>query len=299
MDGDEAGKNAVARLSSVTSVLSKSSEVNFNELYVATLPDEIKDPSDFVDYAGGGITAKRRFEEEVLGKAIKWIDWYIERILSQYDTSAEDGTKGSFSEICDEVSTFLAALPNPAERTRRVYKIAENLVDLISPSLDKNSTSSSMMRVQLEADILNMATRKAAVREAMERRIEQADGFSGDVTTATMKKLAAGGSKEENTLLSATALARMKSTPKKQISSPSPRKPVARNGFYWSTLKTTVRAVNPPERHFVPHFSGFTFEHKSDRDWLGLTGVRVSFTLIVVICVYKYLQPSLTCHLFH
>ena len=275
MDGDEAGKNAVARLSSSSSVLSKSSEINLNELYVATLPDETKDPSDFVDYAGGGDEAKIRFEEDVLDKVISWNDWYIERIMSQHDASAEDGTKGSFTVICDEVSTFLATLTNPVDRTRRVYNIADKLVDLIAPSSDKNSTSSSMMRVQLESDILNMATRKAGVREAMERRIEQADGFSGDVTSATMEKLARGGSDEDNKLMSANALARLKAPPKAH----KPRKPIAPRSVSTrprSVSKTKRRTVDPPERHFVPHFNGFTFEHKSDRDWLGITDNRVS-----------------------
>lgn len=267
----------MARLSSSSSALSKLSEINLNELYVATLPDGIKDPSDFVDYAGGGNKAKISFEEDVLDKAVSWNDWYIERILSQYDVSAEDGNKGSFSGICDEVSTFLATFTNPADRTRRVYNIAEKLVDLIAPSSEKNSTSSSMMRVQLESDILNMATRKAGVREAMERRIEQADGFSGDATSATMEKLARGGSDEENKLMSANALARMKAPPK-QVSAPKPRKPVApRFGSRSrSTPKRKRQLIDPPERHFVPHFNGFTFEHKSDRDWLGMTGNRVS-----------------------
>eukprot|EP00984_Skeletonema_dohrnii_P035320 scaffold34962_cov216-Skeletonema_dohrnii-CCMP3373.AAC.1 len=276
MDGDEAGQNAVARLASSSSVLSKSSEINLNELYVATLPDEIKDPSDFMDYAGGGNKAKIRFEEDVLDQAISWNDWYIERILSQYDVSAEDGTKGSFPGICDEVSTFLATFTNPADRTRRVYNIAEKLVDLIAPSSEKNSTSSSMMRVQLESDILNMATRKAGVREAMERRIEQADGFSGDATSTTMEKLARGGSDEDNKMMSANALAKMKPPPK-QVSAPKPRKPVGpRFGSRTrSAPKRKRQIVDPPERHFVPHFNGFTFDHKSDRDWLGITDNRL------------------------
>ena len=145
------------------------------------------------------------------------------------------------------------------------------------------------MRVQLEADILNMATRKAGVREAMERRIEQADGFSGDVAAATMEKLASGGSSDEdNKLMSTRALARMKSPQKNQISSPpKPRRPVAAKirSNNWSTpRKTKRRKVDPPERHFVPHFNGFTFEHKTDRDWLGLTDGRVSFDGVFALC---------------
>ena len=53
MDGDDAGINAVVRLCS-SNVLSKVPELNRNELYVATLPvdDYVKDPADFVDFAG-------------------------------------------------------------------------------------------------------------------------------------------------------------------------------------------------------------------------------------------------------
>ena len=75
-----------------------------------------------------------------------------------------------------------------------MHKIAESLVDLIASDTDKESSSSlGMLRVNLESDILNMSSRKAGVREAMERRIEQTDGFSGESTTAKMEKLSGGG----------------------------------------------------------------------------------------------------------
>ena len=306
MDGDEAGQNAVARLSGSSSALLKTLEVNLNEIFVATLPDKIKDPSDFVDYAGGGNEAKVRFEEDVLDKAVSWNDWNILRILSQYDETAEDGAKGSFSGTCDEVSTFLATFTNPADRTRRVYNIAEKLVDLIAPSSEKNSTSSSMMRVQLESDILNMATRKAGVREAMERRIEQADGFSGEKTSATMEKLARGGSEEDNKLMSANALARMKPPPKR-ASTIKPLKPIAPSPRFGlrsrsASSKTKRQRVDPPERHFVPHFNGFTFEHKSDRDWLGISDNRVSCIVfgcdLCLLLIIFLLLTYCSCHLF-
>lgn len=67
MDGDDAGINAVVRLCS-SNVLSKVPELNRNELYVATLPvdDYVKDPADFVDFAGCGEKAQQRFQEKSL-----------------------------------------------------------------------------------------------------------------------------------------------------------------------------------------------------------------------------------------
>ena len=81
MDGDDAGVNAVERLCS-SNILSKVPELNRNELYVATLSDgiNVKDPSDFVEYAGDN--AKQRFQEEILDEAIPWDEWYITRLVS-------------------------------------------------------------------------------------------------------------------------------------------------------------------------------------------------------------------------
>ena len=175
MDGDDAGINAVERLCS-SNVLSKVPDLNRNELYVATLPadDNVKDPADFVDFAGGGEKAQKRFQQEILDKAILWDEWYISRILSKHKVDAKDGTEGCFADVCDEVSTFLATFTSPADRTRRVHKIAERLVDMITEDdAEQSSSSLSMLRVQFESDILNMSSRKAGVREAMERRIEQ------------------------------------------------------------------------------------------------------------------------------
>ena len=175
MDGDDAGINAVVRLCS-SNVLSKVPELNRNELYVATLPvdDYVKDPADFVDFAGCGEKAQQRFQEKILDKAILWNEWYISRILSKHKVDAKDGTEGSFADVCDEVSTFLTTFTSPADRTCRVHKIAERLVDMITEDdAEQSSSSLSMLRVQFESDILNMSSRKAGVREAMERRIEQ------------------------------------------------------------------------------------------------------------------------------
>ena len=282
MDGDDAGVNAVERLCS-SNILSKIPKLNRNELYVATLPDDInvKDPSDFVEYAGDN--AQQRFQEEILNEAIPWDEWYITRLVSKYEVNAKDGRiDDSFADICDDVSTFLATMPNPADRTRRVHKIAEMLVDLITADTDTERSASSlnMLRVQFESDILNMSSRKAGVREAMERRIEQADGITGDATTSMMERLTSGGNvdmNDDDKKMSKNALAR--TTPpsrpigneqtKRTVSRP-PRPAAKARARTFRARKTRERQL--PERHLVPHFNGFQFKHESDRDWLGLNG---------------------------
>ena len=282
MDGDDAGINAVERLCS-SNILSKVPELNRNELYVATLPDDInvKDPSDFVEYAGDN--AQQRFQEEILDTAIPWDEWYITRLVSKYEVDAKDGgIDDSFADICDDVSTFLATMPNPADRTRRVHKIAEMLVDLITADTDTERSASSlnMLRVQFESDILNMSARKAGVREAMERRIEQADGITGDAPASMMERLTSGGNvdmNDDDKKMSKNALARTTPPPRPVVNEQTrrtvsrPPRPAAKaRARTFRARKTRERQL--PERHLVPHFNGFQFKHESDRDWLGLNG---------------------------
>ena len=299
MDGDDAGQSAVERLcGNNRSLLQKVPEMNLNELYVATLPgsdgaekQNVKDPSDFVCFAGGGDKARICFQEEILDKSVAWDEWYVARILSRHNKDAKDGNEGSFADICEEVSTFIATFTNPADRTKRAHKIAEMLVDLIADDDDNSSSSSlGMLRVQLESDILSMSTRKAGVREAMERRIEQTDGLSGETVATKIEKLSSGSfdmEDEDDRKMSTNALARRMPPPRSDVAKPRDmtsqprRKPVqTRNRSFRAPRKTTVRRA-PIERHLVPHFNGFSFNHQSDRDWLGLSvhGVSSGFTL--------------------
>ena len=162
MDGDVAGQTAVERLcGNLNSMLPKVPNLNRNELYVATLPPEAKDPSDYVDLARGGPEAGRRFAEEVLDAAVPWDEWHVARLLSRHDADAADGTRGSFSDVCEEASIFLATFPNPADRTRRAYGIAGRLAELLVGDDPGGASSSSlgMLRVQLESDMLGMSSR--------------------------------------------------------------------------------------------------------------------------------------------
>ncbi len=242
----------------------------------------MKDPADFVDSVGGGDKARERFQSEILDKALSWDEWYVARLLSKYKADAKEGTDGSFSDICNQISTFLASFPSPADRTRRVHKIAEKLGVLVAVD-GASSSSMSMLRVQLEADILNMSSRKAGVREAMERRIEQTDGFVGEATTSKIERLARGEAfNDDERKMSKNALAKTKShmIDRSRISIPAAnparqrRAPTRTRSFRTNDQRRDNMKL--PERHLVPHFNGFKFKHQSDKDWLGLCGDGVS-----------------------
>jgi DNA primase len=290
MDGDDAGKNAVERLCS-SNILSNVPELSKNELFVATLSGgEVKDPSDFVTLAGGGNKARMRFQEEILDNAIPWDEWYIDRLLSKHEVDSKDGTVGSFAGICNDVSTFLASFSNPADRTRRVHKIAEKLVALIA-EVEMSSSSIGMLRAQLESDILNMSSRKAGVREAIERRIEVTDGVSGEATASKMKRLSRGdldNMNDDERKMSKSASSRLAPQRADNLQRSIPalnplraRKDATRTRSFRTNPKKTKK---PQERHLVPHFNGFEFKHQSDKDWLGFSGKSVRGMIVLTVC---------------
>ena len=347
MDSDDAGQNAVERLCS-SNILSKVPNLNRNELYVATFPSlsddvlkvaegvavanqlahRVKDPSDYVAQCSDD--ACTRFYDEVLRHATPWDEWYIGRILSRHSTDAKDGTPGSFSALCEDVSTFLATFSNPAERTRRVAKIGLLLVGLIekeeeehhdrsggsaknSERMRRSASALDMLRVQLESDLLNMSSRKAAVREAIERRIEslatshEDKGQRGVATAAKIAELSHGhnAKEEDDNKKSKSALRalpplhgeNMEDSRAKSgqfpaaIATRSTMPPPSvlstrrklRKGRQWGSQRRKL-----PEGPLVPHFDGFTYRHQTDRDWLGFStdGVSHSNEVHSILCCF-------------
>lgn len=170
LDNDEAGINAVERICTGSHIWDFLEQTAV-EVEVVSLPTGIKDPADYIE-ANGGIgktSSGEKFREEILGASMPWNDWFITRLISKYDPN--DTT--SFSNVCDNIATFLSNHPNAADRTKRAFEAAGKLAALIGKD---SSSSHGPLRIQLESDLLSMASRKASAREALSRRIEDADG---------------------------------------------------------------------------------------------------------------------------
>ena len=306
LDSDEAGLSALERACAAL----QRSNIDANQLFVATLPEGIKDPAEFVESIADGEDAKARFYTEVLDKVVAWDQWFIERIISRHQVDLSDDEQG-IGAACDEIATFVAGtFTRPEDRTERAKFAADILAEKAIHNEDEMSSSSGgMMRVQLEADILNIASRKASVREAVDRRIESADGIVGEMAASKLMRLAFGGGavEDEEGKLSSSALIRSKpprtdNTPSaslaqlghrsleqkeanyKKVSDPSPNTSPERK------KQPKARENDKPEHDLTPHFKGFDFAHKPDRDWLGLSGSKVSIQSIN--CLVSYILTA-------
>ena len=171
MDSDNAGLLATERLCSGPLLFKLVDDVAV-EILVATLPNSLKDPSEFFETQKS--KAGEAFREEVLDQAKDWTDWYLRRILSRYDPNSKANNANSYLDITDRLSNFLSGFTNAADRTRRAFSAAGSLAEIISK---ESGSSSAPLRIQLESDLLDMASRKAKTRENLSRRVDHQIDF--------------------------------------------------------------------------------------------------------------------------
>eukprot|EP00557_Chaetoceros_sp_GSL56_P011568 CAMPEP_0176487182 /NCGR_PEP_ID=MMETSP0200_2-20121128/5981_1 /TAXON_ID=947934 /ORGANISM="Chaetoceros sp., Strain GSL56" /LENGTH=1054 /DNA_ID=CAMNT_0017883965 /DNA_START=172 /DNA_END=3336 /DNA_ORIENTATION=+ len=265
LDNDEAGINAVERICTDPDIW-QFLKTNGISLDVASLPSGIKDPADFIE-ANGGLKSSKSgdsFRKNVLTTAIPWNDWFVTRLISKYDPT----DSSSFSSVCDHVSAFLSTHPNAAERTKRAYEAAGKLAELISKG--RAGSSNAPLRIQLESDLLGMASRKAAAREALARRIEAADGDIG--SKDKIQKLSSG----EPTLSDDSKYVPRVTSSTQKVATGNYTRPQTKIQNSYSkyskvdTFKSKKYSEKKKDSPLTEHFHGFEFS-ETDAQWLGLT----------------------------
>ena len=271
LDNDDAGLNAVERFCDNTALTKLAEEYGIN-IYVGTLPENIKDPAEFIQSRGGGLKAGKAFQDEVIDNATSWSDWYINRIISEYDpNSKQTGSKGTFSSVCNRVSDFLSTFTNAADRTKRTYEVASKLSDLITTT----DGSSAALQIQLESDLLDMSSRKARLRENISRRIESVDDHPQQDRTDSniIAKLTSGegvsGTKHNYDQEIDDSIPSVSKETAKNIQT------TKRQPKYYKTK--TLKSYTEPS--IVPHFSGVVFQNPEDAEWLGLDLDKVRETI--------------------
>ena len=274
LDNDAAGTAAVGRLCS-NGMLAAAATKNVVEIAVAQLPEGIKDPAEFFESrrsTGASPTELvDQFRREVMDCAVDWTDWFIQRVVGEYDRNAPKGSAGSFSDIFERVADFLATSLRPADRTKRAYEVAGKLSELMAN--ERNATEvSSAVSMQLESDLIDLAARISDAKEAIHRRAESASGFSPSEASSAVAAMARGhgpNSNEREDKLSSES--RLKNPEKGDASALPDAETAFRSRAKVNRKPYRARMTRHKEvESLTPHFSGFRFNHKSDAEWLGL-----------------------------
>ena len=294
LDNDEAGQIAVERLCG-NGMLSEASSKHGVEILVASLPEGLKDPADFIEAReGADDEIAESFRREIVGTACDWTDWYLQRLFIEYDPTATRGRPGSFGDIFERVAGFLASSMDPADRTKRAYEVAGSLAAMIAE--EKNATEvSSVVRFQFESDLIDRASRIAEAKDAIQRRSESISGQSPTGTRNVLSSLSRGegpsAGEDDTGKLSYKALSsntgKVSTSQKTEISearrSPKSASSSAKNQKTLAKTKGRTFKTREPTKvvALTPHFAGFEFARQSDMDWLGIPKENVR-----VICIH-------------
>lgn len=289
LDNDDAGVAAIERLCR-NGMLSEAATKYIVAISVARLPDRVKDPAEFIEFRKAGGTDLTQvaddFRKEVIDVAVEWTEWFIQRVVAKYDVTAPRGAVGSFSNIFESVADFLATALRPADRTKRAYEVAGLLSNILAK--ERNSTEiSSAVRIQLESDLIDLASRLSDAKEALQRRVESVSGLSTTHASSAVSALSRGygpSSSDQDDKISKRARSRVtfddstKGSADNNSKSPLPGVPASRQTSARVQLKQTRAKIQRQRdvESLTPHFAGFRFSHQSDSDWLGLHVEKVS-----------------------
>lgn len=266
LDNDDAGLAATDRICDGTVIWDLLANNKDLQIKIVSLPNGVKDPAEFIETNGGlsKATSGLAFREQVLNEALDWSDWYLSRLISQYNKSISE----SYSGVCDRVTTFLSKFPDPFDRKKRVYDIADTMTELIMTTKGEGVTNSSSVpfRIQLESDLLGMTSRKASSKKSLTKRIEGRDGILASVTS-TIAKLNSGEGTNPDFLDDL------------RIQPSESKRPRQQSGMDRNFGRKLYRSAQKPGKTINhhgnkaalrDHFSGFQF-NPTDAAWLGLS----------------------------
>ena len=307
LDNDAAGVAAVKRLCSGPDpiLLSVMEESNI-EIFVADLPDSIKDPAEFLEeHCDTEEAPDEKFRAEVIDGAREWSRWYMNSLIIENESLTSNITAdddGGFSQLFDKIAAFLSAFENVDDRMKKAAAIAPKLADLIDAEKanddnDFNRTEiSSTTRIQLASDLIEKAANVAHMKSM---RTQRNYGFTSINEAIVPKSLEIGNymSLEEGSRskslefgndVSLEEGSRSKANSKK--SPQSPQVGTSENGdrsSKWQqeppnrTQRTQMKRDNNVKRFqksMTKHINGVS-ANPFDDEWLGVTKDIVRFVL--------------------
>ncbi len=286
LDNDAAGVAAVKRLCSGPDpiLLSVMEESNV-EIFVAELPDSIKDPAEFLEEHNDKDEAiEEKFRAEVIDGAQEWTRWYMNSMIIENESEASNMTSSEdrgFSRVFDNIASFLSVFEKVDDRMKIAAVIAPKLADLVhAEKADEDSEAnrtevSSSISIQLASDLIEKAGNIAHSKSMQAQRNFR---FTSTNEAIVPKSLEIGNevSIEESTRSNANRK-QSPGTPNLETSSNEYRSPTWQqdppNGY---NRAQTNRKVKQFRKSMTKHISGVAASPFDD-EWLGVTKDMVCF----------------------
>ena len=287
LDADEAGQNATERLCAnglIAELLDKCRV----DVRVAHLPEGMKDPAEFVEAQWKKRASRDKvikdFHQIVTQKAEPWVDWYIQRQMARYSSTAEPGQEGSLRFIIDRLADFINTCTNHVDRETMASNIAASLTELIAQSTNETSVSDTV-RNQLESDLLRLSVgkglaREAAIRGGMDYDMVEREGSVKNRLRAALARGYGPTSEDKRGKISSHKLVEVLRNENELPVTTRPPQVLRREdtvptstGSRRKQARSSLRVKRVSsvrsQPSLIPHFSGFKFQHEADAAWLG------------------------------
>jgi Toprim-like len=272
MDNDKAGVAAVERLCR-NGMLADCAKKHAVAIAIATLPDGIKDPADFVEMrraTGAGDKVADDFRSEIVDGGVDWTDWFMQRvIIGAYTDLAPSGAPGSFTHVFDEMADFFASSLHPADRLRRTHNALDLLCGILTQETNQTDVSTAV-RMQLEADFLDAIKRcvdaKVVMRDMSGMKLVKLNS-NGDALTALARGYGPTSHDEESKFSKSARTVKETHNVRRQATQSKKTDDIRKHNTTRAILK---RQKETSQESLIPHFAGFQFTHDTDKDWLQL-----------------------------
>ena len=281
LDNDNAGVAAVTRLCAGSDpILLSVMEQSNIEIFVANLPESVKDPAEFLEDNREVEGLDEKFRAEVIDGAQEWTKWYMNSLVAAHDRLASVGEDGSFSQIFDTLASFLSVFESVDERMKKAAIIAPKLADLVDSDKENDGDGddidrvevSSTTRIQVASNLIEKAANIAHSKSMNSQGNYQLTWGSARKEPSIPKSL------EISQNIALEEVANSNSDKQETFQTPPDVESVDDDSSRWQQKPKRRDSIKTSRKPMTKHISGFS-SNPFDEEWLGVTKDKVCFIL--------------------
>lgn len=254
------------------------------DIYVASLPEGIKDPADFLERHRDVEGLEEKFRVDVVQNALEWSEWYMIRVIDSYDPDpASEGTQ-TFSAVFERLASFLSTFENTEELSKRASLVVPKLANFIRT--EGTNETSYTVRIQLESDLVEKAMDIARSKSIQFQRSGEIERFPKNLEISNAISLMEGPWESITKNSSDRRASEVREIVGIDESAQTAERFSKRSARKQRSLLTRQSTINPTRKPMTKYVGGFN-SNLMDANWLGVRKGMVSTLFLFKFVVHR------------